>query len=104
MVNQSTIISMNITFRNMDGSEALKSYAREKLENCLRKFVRKNTEANVVLQVEKHRQIAEITFLTDGASFKNSEESEDMYKSIDALVNSLNNQLRRHKDKLTKHN
>lgn len=104
MANQSTIIAMNVTFRNMEGSEALKNYAKEKIENCLRKFVRKNTEANVVLLVEKHRQIAEVSFLADGVNFKNSEESEDMYKSIDTLVDSLTNQLRRHKDKLTKHN
>ncbi len=104
MVNQGNIISINITFKNMDASEALKKYATEKLTNCLRKFVRKNTEANVILHVEKHRQIAEITFLNDGTNIKNTEESEDMYKSIDTLVDSLTNQLRRQKERATKHN
>ena len=56
-----------------------------------------------ILQVEKIRQIAEITFNNDGINFKNREESDDMYKSIDMLVDSLTNQLRRHKEKITKH-
>jgi len=103
MVNDANIISINLTFRNTDATDALRSYAEDKLEACLRKFIKKNTEVNVVLSVEKHRQIAEISFTSDGASFKNSEESEDMYKSIDALVDTLTNQLRRHKEKLIKH-
>ena len=104
MVNRSNIISMNITFKNMEATDALRNYASEKLTNCLRKFARKNIEASVVLHVEKHRQIAEITFLADGVNFKDSEESDDMYKSIDNLVDSLTNQLRKHKEKLTSHN
>ncbi|MGI6524378.1 MAG: ribosome hibernation-promoting factor, HPF/YfiA family [Bdellovibrionota bacterium] len=104
MVNDANIISMNVTFRNMDVSDALRNYAEEKLEGCLRKFIRKNTEVNIILLVEKHRQIAEISFASDGVSFKNSEESDDMYKSIDKLVDSLTNQLRRHKEKLIKRN
>ena len=102
MVNDANIISINLTFRNTDATEALTNYAKEKLEACLRKFIKKNTEVNAVLSVEKHRQIAEVSFTTDGVSFKNTEESDDMYKSIDTLIDSLTNQLRKHKEKQIK--
>ena len=103
MPDNSKIISINIAFRNTEATDALKKYASEKLTSCLKKFVRQDIEAQVILLVEKKRQIAEITFNNDGASFKNREESDDMYKSIDMLVDSLTNQLRRHKEKITKH-
>ncbi len=104
MTNETNIISINLTFKNTNATDALRSYAEEKIEACLRKFIKKNTEVNLVLSVEKHRQIADIDFSADGGSFKNSAESDDMYKSIDALVDSLTNQLRKHKEKQTKHN
>jgi putative sigma-54 modulation protein len=103
MPENSKIITANITFRNMDATAALKNYASEKITNCLRKFARQDLEVSVVLQVEKKRQIAEVTFNYDGTNFIDSEESDDMYKSIDTLVDSLTSQLRRHKEKATKH-
>ena len=102
MSDQPRIISTNVTFRNMEGSDALKHYVTEKVSHCLRKFARQDLEVNIVLSVEKIRQIAEVTFNHDGNMINNSEESDDMYKSIDNLVDSLTNQLRKHKEKATK--
>jgi putative sigma-54 modulation protein len=93
-------VKINVTFRNTEATEALRT---DKLSASLKKLVHQDTEASVVLQVQKKRQIAEASFHTDGANFKGSEESEDMYKSIDNLVNSVTEQLRRHKEKMTEH-
>lgn len=99
----SNIVNINVTFRNTEPTDALKNYAVDKLSTCLKKLVHQDTEAHVVLQVEKKRQIAEVNFHTGGADFKGSETSENMYKSIDSLVNSITEQLRRHKEKQTQH-
>ena len=103
MSENARVINVNITFRNTEATDALKSYATEKIRNCLKKFVHHDTEAHVVLKVEKNRQIAEITCRSDGADFNAKEESGDLYASIDTLVDSLTHQLRKHKDKLTAH-
>lgn len=103
MGNQSRIVTVNITFRHTEATDALKQYVTDKVTNALKKFVHQDTEAHVVLSVEKKRQIAEISFNTDGSTFNGAEESEDMYKSIDSVVDSMSNQLRKHKSKLTKH-
>lgn len=100
----SSIIHLNTTFRNTEATDALRNYAEEKVTNCLKKFVQKDIEAHIILKVEKKRQIVEITFNTWGESFKNTEESDDMYKSVDQLVDSLSNQLRKFKQKKIKHN
>ena len=99
----SKVINVNIAFKNTESTEALKSYATEKVINCLKKFVHHDTEAHVVLKVEKNRHIAEVSFHSDGADFKGSEESANLYASIDALVGTVSGQLRRHKEKLTRH-
>lgn len=97
------LVHINIAFRNTDPTEALKSCATEKISHCLQKFVHHDTEAHVVLKVEKARQIAEVAFRTDGADFTGSEESADMYMSIDMLVSNISRQLSKHKSKLTSH-
>ena len=96
-------VQVNITFRNTDGTDALRTYAIDKIGHCIKKFVHHDTEVHVVLKVEKNRQIAEASLRTDGADFNGKEESDNLYSSIDALVGSLAHQLRKHKEKLTKH-
>lgn len=96
-------VHVTVTFKNTDATEALKSYATDKLSNCLKKFVHSDTEAHVLLRIEKLRQIAEISFHTDGKDFAGKEESQDLYASIDALTDSLTQQLRKHKEKVTSH-
>src|SRR4051794_30029366 len=100
----SKIVNVNIAFRNIDPTDALRTYAAEKISHCLQKFVHHDTEAHVVLKVEKNsRQIAEVTFRTDGADFAGHEQSEDMYTSIDSLINNITRQLSKHKEKITSH-
>ncbi len=103
MTHQERDVRINITFRNTESTDAIKTYASDKLITCLKKYVHHDTEAHLVLKVEKNRQIAEITFHTDGADFVAKEETLDLYSSIDTLVNSVTHQLRKHKDKITKH-
>jgi len=91
----------NITFRNTDGTEPLKNYATEKIGNCIQKFTHHDTEAHVVLTVEKNRQIAEISCLSNGKNMVAKEETPDLYTSIDAAVHALSGQLRKHKEKIT---
>ena len=96
-------VNVIITFRNTESSEALKSYASEKITSLLLKFVHADTEVHLVLKVEKNRHIAEVSFHSDGNSFSCSAESSDLYVSIDKLVDPLQEQLRRHKEKLVLH-
>lgn len=103
MAVEAEAISINITFKNTQSTDALKSYAEEKLRACLQKFVRKPVDAHVILSVAKNRQVAEVTLRSDGTDFFGKEESDSLYTALDALVDSIAVQLRKHKDKLTAH-
>lgn len=96
-------VNFSITFKNLDSSQAVKDYTQEKLSNCLKKFLHKNTDAHVMLKVEKNRHIAEVSFHADGHDFACKEESHDLYASIDALCSTVTHQVKKHKEKLTNH-
>src|SRR5262249_20928173 len=53
-------VQLNITFRNLDASDALKDYAREKIER-VHKYLDRAGEAHVVLSLERHLHHADIT-------------------------------------------
>jgi|688.fasta_scaffold424246_2 putative sigma-54 modulation protein len=103
MVDQSKVINVQIAFLNLDATESLKSYATDKVTHSVQKFCQRDTEVHVVLKVEKNRQIAEVTLHSGGADFTVKEESDNLYASIDAMVDTLTHQLRKHKEKVTSH-
>lgn len=95
-------MQISTTFRHMEPSEALKSYAEEKLER-IRKYIDEPVVAQVYLTVEKIRHIVEITISAKGVSTKASEATNDMYAAIDAVIDKIERQLRRYKERLKGH-
>jgi ribosome hibernation promoting factor len=95
-------MQISTTFRHMEPSEALKSYAEEKLER-VKKYIDEPIVAQVYLTVEKIRHIVEITLNAKGVTIKASEATNDMYAAIDAVIDKIERQLRRYKERLKDH-
>jgi putative sigma-54 modulation protein len=93
---------LNLTGHRMDVTPALRAFTEEKFDKLERHFD-KITAINVVFDVEKLRQIAEATIILSKAELHASAESEDMYAAIDLLVDKLNRQLMKHKEKILDH-
>jgi putative sigma-54 modulation protein len=89
----------NITFRNLSATEALKSYAKEKLER-VHKYLDQASEAHVVLAVERHLHHADITVHAGQFFLRGREASDDLYASIDLAMDKIERQLKRYKEKL----
>src|SRR3954453_12543059 len=89
-------MNITITFRHMVGTEAVKSYAHEKMAN-LQKFLRQAMSAQVTLSVEGLEHIAEVGIQSGSAHFHATERSEDMYASIDMVHDKLERQIRAQK-------
>ncbi|OPZ59641.1 MAG: Ribosome-associated factor Y [Deltaproteobacteria bacterium ADurb.Bin510] len=92
----------NITFKNMDATQALKDYVTKRLAK-LDRFIERPAEANVVLSVEKIRHKAEVTINSDGHVINAVETTEDMYAAIDLVMDKLERQMKKHKDKVQDH-
>lgn len=90
---------MNLTARNIDITEALKSYIENKIKR-LERYVDNNTEAQMVLSVEKYRHSAEINLIGKRLNIHSGEESPDMYLSIDKVIEKVERQLRKKKDRI----
>lgn len=95
-------MQVSISFKNMDSSKALKERVQEKLDK-LDKMLDGPSEADVVLSVEKIRQIVEIRLKNDKFQIQAKEESENMYGSIDAVIDKLKLQIKKNKEKLKRH-
>src|SRR5262245_35910408 len=93
---------LNITFRNLEATDALKQYASEKIER-VNKYLDGAGEAHVVLSLERHLQHADITIHSGVFVLRGREKSEDMYASIDLAMDKIERQLRRYKEKLKRH-
>ncbi|MBF0232104.1 MAG: ribosome-associated translation inhibitor RaiA, partial [Desulfamplus sp.] len=81
---------------------ALKSYVQKKLDR-FDKMLDSPAEANVVLSVEKIRHIAEIALICDKVKIHAKEESENMYSSIDTLMDKIRVQIKKNKEKQKNH-
>lgn len=89
----------SVTFKNLDPSEALRSYVQDKLERFNR-LLDNPAEANVVLCVEKFRHIAEININGDRLTINGKEETNDMYSAIDMVLDKLEKQIKKNKQKV----
>lgn len=89
----------SVTFKNIDPSDHLKSYVSDKLDR-LDKYLYNPAEASVVLAVEKFRHMAEINIVGDRLSINGKEETEDMYSAIDMVLDKLEKQIKKSKQKV----
>ncbi len=95
-------MQVNVTFRHIESTEALKTHAREKVEH-IQKFVDHSSDAHVVLYVENLDHHADITLKAGPFLLRGRARSEDMYASIDAAADKIEKQLKKHKEKLKNH-
>lgn len=95
-------MQVNITFRHLEPTEALKTHAREKVEHVQR-YVDRPSEAHVVMYVENLEHHADITLKAGPFLVRGQAKTEDMYASIDQATDKIERQLKKHKEKLKNH-
>jgi len=95
-------MQISLTFKNVNASDSLKAKVQEKFDK-LDKMLDRPAEAHVVLSVEKIRNIVEVSLKGDKFQIQAKEESENMYSSIDAVVDKVKLQIKKNKEKLKRH-
>ncbi len=90
---------INVTFRHVDSSDALREYAEQRLKK-LKKYIDGPMDVNVVLSVEKFRNTAEVVISGDGVRAAAKEVQEDMKAAIDLVSDKIEKQLKRYREKL----
>jgi len=95
-------MQINLTGHHVEITDSLRNYVEEKLERIERHFD-KVTNTHVILSVENVRHKAEATVHMSGNNIFAESTEDDMYKAIDALVDKLDRQVKKHKEKITNH-
>ena len=95
-------MQINLTGRHLDITDAMRSYVTNKFERLGRHFDHM-TNVHVILSIEKLRQKAEASFHISGHDVYADSEHEDMYAAIDTLVDKLDRQVLKHKEKMKNH-
>lgn len=96
-------MNVSVNFRHTEPTEALTTYATEKVHHCLEKYVRDHTDVHIVLCVEKRDQIAEATVHSKNYDLRARAVTTDLYSAIDKLVDNIVSQLRKQKERQTDH-
>ncbi len=94
-------MNIEFTFKNFDPSEHLKKYARRRFEKIGR-FIGKSPALHmqVMLSVDKYNHKAEVQLTGEGLNINATEQSKDMYATIDMISDKISSQVRRSSDKL----
>ena len=85
-----------------DNTEAIKDYIQEKLDKLNKYFNNEDIVANVLTKKEGRNQKIEVTIPTDDFTLRNETVNEDLYAAIDSVIDKLESQIRKNKEKINK--
>ena len=93
-----------VSFKNMESSEALGAYAHERIEPAVSKLVQRPVSVSVTFSIDNrvHKVRCHVVG-GGGVNLQITQEGSDMYQSIDHLLNRLEEQMRRQKEKKGAH-
>ena len=95
-------MQINLAGHHVDITDSLKDYVETKFTKLERHFEHINN-VHVILNVEKLNQKAEATLHLGGMEVFATSEHSDMYAAIDALIDKLDRQVIKHKEKVKRH-
>jgi len=93
-------MNINFTFKNFEPSDHLKGYAQKRFEKVSKYVSDSEADLQVNLLVDKFRHKADIILNADSIHISAYEDSEDMYSTIDLVLDKLEAQLRRMREKM----
>jgi putative sigma-54 modulation protein len=95
-------VNLTVSGHHVAVTPAIRSYVQSKLERVAR-HCDNVIGANVILSVEKLRQKAEVTVRVRGRDIFVESDDADLYAAIDLLVDKLDRQIIKYKDRSNAH-
>ncbi len=95
-------MQLNVSGHHLEITDSLRGYVESKIERLERHFDLVS-DVHCILTVEKMRHKAEAKVNVNGGTIFAETTEDDMYAAIDGLVDKLDRQVRKHKEKLVDH-
>jgi putative sigma-54 modulation protein len=89
-----------VTFRHVEPTEAIRSYAVRKLSHVA-KFLKRACQVHLILTVDKYRHCGEVTVKSGYLAAAAQEETKDLYSVIDLLADKIERQLKSRRGRTT---
>jgi putative sigma-54 modulation protein len=103
MTANTSDMNIAVTFRHTESTPALKNYAIEKVSHCLQKYGTSYVDVQIVLSIEKRDHMAEVKVLAKDFDVSGKAVTEDLYSAIDKVVDTIETQIRKQKERLRSH-
>ena len=91
-------MKLTVSGRNIEITEGIREHLQNKMDKTI-PDLGEEADMHIALSVEKHRHFAELTVKTKGVSVHSTEETDDLYASMDNALTKIEKQLRKHKEK-----
>jgi len=95
-------VQITVTGRNLDITPAMQEYVEKRVRK-LKKYFSSIVDVHVVLFLQRFQHLCEITMNASGITLHGHDRTEDLYASVDRVVEKLERQLKKHKGKLQSH-
>ena len=93
-------MKLNIRGDKLVVTDAIRSYIEEKITKLDKYFDNSDIEAKIVVKTANNKDIIEVTIPTNKYTLRAEERNDDLYASIDLIVDKLERQIRKNKTKL----
>lgn len=91
-------MEITVTGQHVEITDSLRAFVKEKLARLERHFDRA-IDTHVVLAIEGDRQVAQARLSLPGHVLHAESQGDDMYGAIDTMVDKLDSQVRKHKER-----
>lgn len=95
-------MEIKIQGKNVEITEALRQYAKKKVNKIGKYFEQDPLEAQVTMAIERGLHIVDITVLINGLILRGEERTGDMYASIDNAVEKIERQIHKYKTRINR--
>jgi len=86
----------------MEASDALKNYVQDRCTK-LTKYIDRPIDSQVTLSVQRFRFMADVVINADGIRIAGQESHDDMYAAIDLVMDKIERQVKKYREKIRKH-
>jgi putative sigma-54 modulation protein len=91
-------MQLEFTFRNVEPTDAIKNWANKRFQKVT-KHLKDPTSAHLEVSVDKHRHRAELTVHSHGDILRATDETDDMYSTLDQVMVKLEAAAQRQKER-----
>lgn len=88
--------------KNIRLTDALQNYVEEKVRRIEKYFDRAKIDVQVSLEVEREKHIVEVTAHVNGLILRGEEATNDMYASVDGVMEKIERQIRKYKTRINR--